>query len=339
MRTVTEIEDAAYGYTWCETDGRHYLRGEDGEFREVNQQALDLLHLFAEGELTRDALERQVDGGESVIDEASATTPEEVLDFLDGYLDDGVVREGGTVTRLVPPDDVRLWPQVVAFLVPLVVILSVFLQNLDQLRRLAVDPPSLWIVAATVPIALLFAGVHELGHYVTSRPYFDVSMRVDTVNGIVPSFVTDTTGAWMLPPNRRVWINLAGPLTELLAALPVVWLVVRGTAEPLAILTLSVIVSHVVFALNPLIHGDGYWILCDLFDLVNVRSRGIDALHSRDPSWAALYVVASYGFGAVVVASAVVTTVTVGGLRGVVYAAPLLILFLVSQADVDVRPG
>jgi hypothetical protein len=339
MRTETDIEDAAYSYTWCETDGRRYLRGEDGEFREVNQQALDLLRLFAEGELTRDALQRQIDGGEAVIDEASATTPEEVLDFLDDYLDDGIVREGGTVTRLVPPEDVRLWPRVLAFLVPLAAVLGVFVQNLDQLQQLTTDPPSLWVVAATVPAAFLFAAVHELGHYVTSEQHFDASMRVDTVNGIVPSFVTDTTGAWVLPPNRRVWINLAGPLVELLASLPLVWLVVRGVAEPLPMLLLSVIVSHVVFAVNPLIHGDGYWILCDLFDLVNVRSRGIDTLRQWQLSWPAVYVLASYGFGGLVVLGAIVTTVSVGGVRGIVYAAPLLLLFLLSRADVDVRPG
>lgn len=339
MRTETGIEDAAYGYTWCETDGRLYLRGDDGEFREVNQQALDLLRLFAEGELTRAGLEEQIAGGEAVIGEESATTPEEVLDFLDGYLDDGVVTEGGTVRRLVPPDDIRLWPRIVTFLVPLAVVLGVFVQNLGQLRGLATDPPSLWLVAATVPAAFLFAAVHELGHYVTSEPHFDASIRIDTVNGVVPSFVTDTTGAWVLPSNRRVWINLAGPLVELLAALPVAWLVVRGIAEPLPMLVLSVIVSHVVFAVNPLIHGDGYWILCDLFDLVNVRSRGIETLRARRLSWPAVYVLASYGFGGLVVLGAIVTTVSVGGVRGIVYTAPLLLLFVLSRADVDVRPG
>jgi hypothetical protein len=339
MQTETEISDAAYGYTWCETDGRLYLRAEDGEFREVNQQTIDLLRLFAEGELTREALQRQIDGGEAVIDEASATTPEEVLDFFEGYLEDGVVQEGGTVTRLIPPEDIRLWPRVIAVLLPLAVVLAALFTNVAQFQQLTVDPPSIWLVLAVVPATFLYAGIHELGHYVTSSRYFDSSIRIDTVNGVVPSFVTDTNGAWLLPRNRRIWINLAGPLVELLAALPLALLALTGSGGLFVLLVLSVVLSHVVFALNPLIHGDGYWILCDLLDVVNLRSRGIEALRQWKLTLPAMYVLASYGFGALVVVSAVVTTVYAGGVRGIVYGAPLLVLFLLSRADVDVRPG
>jgi len=59
MRSETEIADPVYGFTWCLTDGQHYVRNADGDIRAVNEQTVELLRLFARGELTREALCRQ----------------------------------------------------------------------------------------------------------------------------------------------------------------------------------------------------------------------------------------------------------------------------------------
>jgi len=167
--------------------------------------------------------------------------------------------------------------------------------------------------------------------------HFESSIRIDTVNAVVPAVVTDTTGAWLLPRNRRVWINLAGPLAETLAALPVAAAVAAGVGGTLPPLLLAVIVADLVFALNPLFHGDGYWIAADLLGAENVRTRGIEAVHRRELTWPAVYVVVSYAVGAAFLLNVVAVTVSVGGVRGLLYAAPVVLLLVFAWADFEVR--
>ncbi|ERH12800.1 MAG: hypothetical protein J07HB67_01826, partial [halophilic archaeon J07HB67] len=96
METETELADPVYGFTWCLTDGQHYVRNPDGDIRAVNEQTVELLRLFARGHLTREGLCRQRDGGPAVLDEASAVDPETVIDLFDRY------REKGSSDRTTP---------------------------------------------------------------------------------------------------------------------------------------------------------------------------------------------------------------------------------------------
>lgn len=338
MESEIEITDAAYGFSWCETNGQYYLRSADGDYREVNQSVIEFLRLFAQGELTPEALERQIDGGEVVLAEESGTSPEAALSLFETYLEENILVEDESVTRLIPPDDIRLWPRALLFCFPLIVVVVTVVSQISQIQTVLTDPPSIWIFFGMIPASFVFAGIHEIGHYAVGNAHFDSSIRIDVVNGVVPALVTDTTGAWVLPRNRRIWVNLAGPFVELLAVLPVVFLAWYVPGGIFWSLVTMVVLSHVVFALNPLIHGDGYWIVCDLFDLVNVRLRGREALSQREITWPALYVLASYAFGALVAINAVVLTIYSRGLHGLVFALPFVGLFLLSRIDVDVRP-
>ena len=337
MRSETELADPVYGFTWCLTDGQHYVRNADGDIRAVNEQTVELLRLFARGELTREALCRQRDGGPAVLDEASAVDPETVIDLFDRYREDGFLRPDDPVVRLHPPAEVRLWPRLVATLVPIAVVCWVFAGTLPTLRGLAADPPGVWLLVGLFPATMAFVAVHEFGHYAAASRHFESSIRIDTVNAVVPAVVTDTTGAWLLPRNRRVWINLAGPLAETLAALPIAAAVVAGVATPFSSLLLAAVVADLVFALNPLFHGDGYWIAADLLGAENVRTRGIEALRRREPTWPAVYVVVSYAVGAAFLLNVVAVTVAVGGIRGLLSAAPVVLLLVFAWADVEVR--
>jgi hypothetical protein len=339
MRSETELTDTAYGFTWCLTDGQHYVRAPDGDIRAVNGQTVELLRLFATGELTREALCRQRDGGAAVLDEASAVGPETVIDLFDRYREGGFLRADEPVVRLHPPAEVRLWPRLLATLLPVGALVAVAVARAPAFRALAADPPSLWLVAALFPATLPFVAVHEFGHYAAASRHFESSVRIDTVNAVVPAFVTDTTGAWLLPRNRRLWINLAGPFAEAVAALPVAAAVAAGVGGTATLLVFGAVLANVVFALNPLFHGDGYWIASDLLGVENVRSRGVDAVRRGEPTWPAVYVVVSYAVGAAVVIQTVAVTVYAQGLRGVAYAAPVVVLLALAWADVEVRAG
>ena len=94
-----------------------------------------------------------------------------------------------------------------------------------------------------------------------------------------------------------MWINLAGPLVDLvltlvLAVVHLVWL------PDVAFLSTIILVQllRVVFVLNPLLEGDGYWCLSDLFGVVNLRSRGWNDFKRLRPSWYSLYTFVSVAF-------------------------------------------
>lgn len=312
MKRHVEIADAEYGFTWYRVEGRHLLESDDGGFRQVNESVVELLKTVARGELTAEELRAQVDGGPAVVDE-SETSAEEVLALVERYVEEGVLREGEPVVRVEAPADIRLWPRVLAFLALLSVVGSAVVPILAALPVTLVDRIGLPQVGAMMVFSVVLLGVHEYGHYVVGNRHFDPSIRVDTINGVVPAVITDTTGSWVLPRNRRVWVNLAGPSLELAAAVPLVLLHYAVPGHLLVQLALVVVFAHVGFALNPLIHGDGFWMLCDLFDLRDVRGRGIDDLTNRRLSWRALYVVLSYGFGVVLLLNVVVVLALVLG--------------------------
>lgn len=339
MKSETEIERGAYGFTWFEVDGEYYLKTVEDGYRQVNRQVVELLRTFAEGDLTRDQLLAQIDGGEAVIAEESTTSAEQVLALIDDYIEQGVVDEDAPVVRLQPPEDVRLWPRVLLLLLLLTVVGGVVASNVSLLRTEFVNQLELWKVAIVMIAGYVFLFLHELGHYFAGSKHFEPSIQVDFVNGVIPAAVTDTTGAWMLPRNRRIWINLAGPFLELSAVLPLLGLYYTSTSSPFFVMIAGIVLSHTVFSLNPLIHGDGFWILCDYFGLSDVRTRGIEDLKSKRVSWRASYVIASYGFGGLVMFNSVVLTFYLVGPRGLVFVAPLLVFSLLSRTDYRLTPS
>lgn len=339
MKSETEIERGVYGFTWFEVDGEYYLKTVEDGYRQVNRQVVELLKTFAEGELTREQLLTQMEGGEAVIAEESTASPKQVLALLDDYIEQGVVDEDAPVVRLRPPEDVRLWPRALLLLALLTVVGGVVASNLSLLRTQFVNRLELWKVVIVMLAGYFFLFLHELGHYFAGRKHFEPSIQVDFVNGVVPAAVTDTTGAWMLPRNRRIWVNLAGPLLELSAVLPLLGLYYTSTPSPFFVMIAGIVLSHTVFSLNPLIHGDGFWILCDYLGLSDVRTRGIEDLKSKRVSWRAIYVIASYGFGGLMMFNSVVLTLYLVGPPGLIFVAPLLLFSLLSRTDYSLTPS
>ena len=307
------VEDAEYGFSWCHVEGRYFLETPDGGFREVNEAVVRLLEKVARGEIPLSALRTQAEGGEEVIDE-SHTSAEEALSLVEGYVEEGVLREDAPVVEILPPDDVTLWPFVAGFLAVLSVFGLAVASVVSNVSVAAVRELSVGHLAVTMALSAAYLAVHEYGHYAVSDRHFDPSVRFDFVNGVVPAVVTDTTGSWMLPRNWRILINLAGPLVELVAGLPLVALYYLFPQSLLAQILVVSVFAHVVVSLNPLIHGDGFWILCDYFGLMNVRRKGIEDLTDLRPSWSAAYVVVSYGFGALVAVYMVVMLASFVGL-------------------------
>lgn len=292
MERETDVADADFGFEWGCAEDQYFLRNPDGDVKRVTATVVERLRKHAREDGT---------GLDDLLAEADEESPEAAA-VLRGLIEDDFIRDDAAVERIRSPDDVTLWPRTVAFLVVLAlgsVAAYVELRSLPPIPAL-VDSVSLpELLAATVLTSGLVI-VHEYGHYRASAPYFDARFSAGTVNAVVPVAKTITTDAWLLPRNVRRWINLAGPFLELAVLVPVV--VVHHAVLPHSrVLSLLILfaMSHVVFSLNPLYHGDGYWLLADTVDAFNLRTRGLDDLTDLRPTWFAAYAFASYAFAVV----------------------------------------
>lgn len=314
MNTEIEREDPEIGYTWGRSEGTYYLRSPDDDFRGISENALKLLDDLAEGEVTREELP----------DNASRIV--ERLDRL-GYL-----QSDAPVVRIEEPDDIRFWPRFALFAGLLALAVYVAVRESAVLGRAGEVLTPLG-VAAIAGLTLLSFGIHEAGHHLASRKFFDPSFKIGTVNVLFPAAISTTNGAWMLPRNRRRWISLAGPFAE------VVWLLAVAAAYYLLFpwsdtLQLFVVwlVGSVFGSLNPLFHGDGYWLLVDTFNVTNLRKRGIDHLRERRLTKASAYVVISYGFSFLVFALFVPLFLS-WGIVGIVLLLALAALIIYSARE------
>jgi putative peptide zinc metalloprotease protein len=152
-------------------------------------------------------------------------------------------------------------------------------------HRLAAQSLSLdWILRPTTG-GLLFVvfiatrAVHELGHAIVCKRF---GIRVPDIGLFIilgaPCVYCDVSESWQLPNRwQRAAVAAAGIYVELIVATVATWawlLTVDGPANLLALQTMLVCsVSTLVINANPLMRFDGYYLLTDWLDEVNLRSR------------------------------------------------------------------
>lgn len=331
MERETEVTDGDFGFEWGRSEGQYFLRNPDGDVKRVTRTVVEQL---------RESARDETGGLTDLVDEADERS-DAAAAALRELVDEDFIRADAPVERIRSPDDVRLWPRTALFLVLLAVgVVAAYV----ELRSLPAVPSllgSLSLAQFATATALTFAlvVVHEYGHYRASKPYFDARFGAGTVNAVVPVAKTITTDAWLLPRNIRRWINLAGPFVELVVLVPVV-AVHHALFPDSLILSLLVVfaMSHVAFSLNPLYHGDGYWLLADTIDVFNLRSRGLEDLSNLRPTWFAAYALASYGFAVVAMSYSTYFTYVHFGPIGVVPVATFLAgAYLASWFDLRER--
>lgn len=294
MESEIERPDAVVGFTKVEIGEETYIRNPDGDLKRISDRAVALLEKLTTGDVTKEDLEG---------------TPRELVEQLEA---EGYLRPDTPVVRLIPPDDIRLWPRTLLFvaffglslLAIWAVLPGIFSADGIFSKSALYTPMRIGLVVFLVAITV---AIHETGHYLASKPFLDPSLRLGVVNGVLLTVVTDATEAWILPRNRRRWITLAGPFVEVVWLLAVIAIYYLFLPESVVLeATIVVIVSQLFFALNPLIHGDGYLLMIDTFGVVDLRTKGVEDLRERDLSLAATYVVLSYTFGVLVLLSSFV---------------------------------
>jgi putative peptide zinc metalloprotease protein len=185
---------------------------------------------------------------------------------------------------------VRVW-LLLALLTGLAVLL--------EFQRLAAQSLSLeWILHPTTAGSLLAVfivtrGLHELGHALVCKRF---GIRCPDIGLFLilgaPCVYCDVSESWQLPRRwQRAAVAAAGMYVELIIATLSAWLwlaTVDGPASTLALQTMLVCsVSTIVINANPLMRFDGYYILADLLDEVNLRSKA-DSAAANGLRWLAL---------------------------------------------------
>lgn len=123
--------------------------------------------------------------------------------------------------------------------------------------------------------------LHEFGHAMTCRRFggevheMGVCFMLFTPCGYV-----DASDAWMMRHRRhKLFVTIAGVFTELIIASIAAhfWLVLPdGLARSLAFNAMIVAsVNTIIFNINPLMRFDGYYVLCDLLEIPNLRTKAM----------------------------------------------------------------
>ncbi len=215
--------------------------------------------------------------------------------------------------------------------------LAVLLANFSQLVAEApsvaeLRSPQLWLRLA---LSLAFVkSLHELGHALACKRFGGAVPEMGVMLlALTPCLYTDVSDAWRLPRSQRLIVSGAGILVELaLAALAlVVWQLTEPSWLHLAALDVAFVCSFGTLLINgnPLLRYDGYYLLSDFTATPNLWSRSRIAVRQRlarwiekptreaverEPTWLALYGVASQAYLTVVMVSLV--WLLYQGLRG-----------------------
>lgn len=284
-----------FGFTWGETDGTTWLRNDHGDYKRVHPAFFERLTALADGSADPDAHDDRVRQTAALL------------------YDEGYLEPGADVVRYETPADIRLRPRIGLFAATVALLVGCLAVRWPELRRLPVDLEfGFGLAVVVLPVLVGSIAAHELGHYAPSRRYFDPNVRFGFLNKVIPAIITRTTDAWRCPRNVRIWISLAGPFVDAVVAtcFAVAFLLVPG--QPLFGFLSLLIAARAAFVLNPLLEGDGYWILVDAFGWHNLRSRGFRDLKRGTVSGPAAYAV-----------SVTVFTVCFGALNIVILATAL----------------
>lgn len=272
-----------FGYTWGETDGTIWLRNDDGDYKRVEPAFLDPLEALARGEADPDAVDPRA------------------LEAVDLLADEGYLEPDGEIRKVETPEDIRLRPRLAVVGALALALCALVAAQWDAIW----SPPG--SVGSTLVIAPFFVAatlLHEFGHYAAGRPYFDPSIRFGRLNGVIPAIITRTGDAWQCPRNVRLWISLAGPVVDVVVTLGIAIALHLYPGHAVLGTLILIQIFRLLFVLNPLIDGDGYWLLVDYFGTHNLRQHAFRDLKRGRPTSKAAFALSIVVFtGAFVAAS------------------------------------
>lgn len=129
------------------------------------------------------------------------------------------------------------------------------------------------LFANFIVINLITLIIHEFGHSAACLRFGAKSGKIGFGLYIMsPVFFSDVTDAWRLPRNQRLIVDLGGVYVQLI--ITSILTIIFFISHDVRILSLTtLILIGIAFNLNPFLRYDGYWALCDYFNVTNLRER------------------------------------------------------------------
>ncbi len=134
-------------------------------------------------------------------------------------------------------------------------------------------------LAVAYVVQLVVNVCHEMAHGLTCRYFGGRDIRLGVgIYFFMPVFVCNTSAAWLMKKKyQRVLVSMAGPLCQMVfgaAGAVLLLLPVGHTAQLCAVILIAVGYGRILSAdFNPLLRFDGYYVLADLAESPNLRSR------------------------------------------------------------------
>jgi putative peptide zinc metalloprotease protein len=146
------------------------------------------------------------------------------------------------------------------------------------------DPSNLAAVSLGTVVAIgVQVVLHETAHAVTCK-HFGREVRRAGIGWyfLMPVAFVDTSDIWLSGRLARMSVALAGPATNLVLAAGATLLLPLASPTAAAVLASFAVVgfSIALLNMNPLMEFDVYYVLMDLVDVPNLRSRAIGYIGS-----------------------------------------------------------
>ena len=221
--------------------------------------------------------------------------PKELRTLIDNLRNEGAIvpaREG-KITQARAQEDIHIAPFLFLFIL-LAAIQMEYFQNMASTFRL-----NHWYETLLIGLISIFPIIlHEMGHYLSSKPYFPPRLGF-TFLWFFPAVYIDTHPSWCLPRNIRLLINSSGMLMDLgLNTLLVILVLFHPSMEYYVTPLLILQYTRWSIILNPLVNGDGYWLLSDFSRTVNMRQKAREYFRKRRFHWLSVYGLISIVFSA-----------------------------------------
>lgn len=114
---------------------------------------------------------------------------------------------------------------------------------------------------------------HEFGHASAAAHYGCRRMTIGWGLYIIYTVLwTNVSEAWRLPRRQRAMIDIGGVYFESLFQLLMLALYVK-TGNLVFLFAIIMIDVNIIMTLNPFLRMDGYWLMSDLFGIVNLRQQ------------------------------------------------------------------
>ncbi len=133
--------------------------------------------------------------------------------------------------------------------------------------------------------------IHEFGHGLTCKHFGGECHELGVMFLVLtPCLYCNVSDSWMLPNKwHRAWIGAAGMYVEIVIASICTflwWFSSPGLFNQLCLSTMFICsVSTVMFNANPLLRYDGYYILSDLMEIPNLRTKASTILSRKMGAW------------------------------------------------------